>query len=57
VELLELDARVAWVLPPGEAGPHAPGMGVAFTDPQQIAALAAALEALDRDEAAASGPG
>jgi len=47
--LLEMDARVAWVLAPSEAGPHAPGMGVAFTDPTQIAALARALEALDAD--------
>lgn len=47
VTLHELDARVAWVLAPSDAGPHAPGMGLAFTDPAQIAALARALEALD----------
>jgi len=47
--LLEMEGRVAWVLAPSEAGPHAPGMGVAFTDPTQIAALARALEALEED--------
>ncbi len=54
--LHEMEARVAWVLPPSEAGPHAPGMGVAFTDPRQIAALASALEALDRDAPAERRP-
>jgi uncharacterized protein (TIGR02266 family) len=56
--LIEMDARVAWVLTPGEAGPHAPGMGVAFTDAAQIAALDGALEALDAeggDEAPGAG--
>ena len=42
--LHELDGRVAWVLSPDEAGSHAPGMGIAFGDPQQIARLAEALE-------------
>ncbi len=49
--LLEMDARVAWVLAASEAGPRAAGMGVAFTDPTQIAALARALEALDAEAA------
>jgi len=47
--LVEMDARVAWVHTPSER-PTAPGMGVAFTDPTQIAALARALEALDGSE-------
>ena len=55
--LFEMEARVAWVLAPDEAGPHAPGMGLAFTDSAQVAALAAALESLDRDEAQASDTG
>jgi len=42
--LHELDGRVAWVLSPVEAGPHAPGMGIAFADPKQIAGLAEALQ-------------
>ena len=56
VALLQMDARVAWVLPPSEAGPHAPGMGIAFTDPKQIATLAHALEALDADPGEEAGP-
>jgi Tfp pilus assembly protein PilZ len=42
-------ARVAWIVHPRDANPHVAGMGVAFTDPQQIAALARDLEALDRE--------
>ncbi len=42
--LHEIDGRVAWVLEPPDAGSHAPGMGIAFTDPQQVARLAEALE-------------
>jgi type IV pilus assembly protein PilZ len=45
--LHEMAARVAWVLPPGAAGRHAAGMGVAFTDAAEIAALAREMEALD----------
>jgi len=40
----EVGGRVAWVLSPAEAGPHAAGMGIAFSDPQEIAGLARALE-------------
>jgi uncharacterized protein (TIGR02266 family) len=42
--LHELEGRVAWVLSPADAGPHAAGMGIAFTDAEQIANLARALE-------------
>jgi len=42
-------ARVAWIVHPRDAGPQVAGMGIAFTDPQQIAALARDLEALDRE--------
>jgi uncharacterized protein (TIGR02266 family) len=42
--LHELEGRVVWVLAPADAGPHAAGMGIAFSDPQQIASLARALE-------------
>lgn len=42
--LFEVGGRVAWVLSPAEAGPHAAGMGIAFSDPQEIADLARALE-------------
>jgi uncharacterized protein (TIGR02266 family) len=49
--LLELEARVAWVLAASEAGPHTPGMGLAFTDPAEIAALARELERLDAETA------
>jgi uncharacterized protein (TIGR02266 family) len=42
--LHEIDGRVVWVLSPADAGPHAAGMGIAFTDPAQIASLAQALE-------------
>jgi uncharacterized protein (TIGR02266 family) len=55
--LLEMEARVAWVLAPGDAGRHAAGMGVAFSDPAQIAALAEALEALEAAEAGATEAG
>jgi uncharacterized protein (TIGR02266 family) len=51
--LLEMEARVAWVLSPREAGPHAPGMGLAFTEPAEIAALARELEGLDAEAAKA----
>ena len=54
--LIEMAARVVWVLAPDAAGPHAPGMGVAFTDPAQIASLARALEALDGDLEEEAGP-
>jgi uncharacterized protein (TIGR02266 family) len=49
--LHEMAARVAWVLPPGEAGTRAAGMGVAFTEPAEIAELARELEALDVEAA------
>jgi Tfp pilus assembly protein PilZ len=42
--LHEIDGRVAWVLCPADAGDHAAGMGIAFTDPRQVARLAEALE-------------
>lgn len=42
--LHELDGRVAWVLDPADAGDHAPGIGIAFTDAKQIARLAEVLE-------------
>jgi Tfp pilus assembly protein PilZ len=45
-------ARVVWTLPPEEAGPHRAGMGLAFTDPAAVAALAHALE---RDDPIPSG--
>lgn len=50
--LHEMDGRVAWVLRPGDAGPHAPGLGIAFSDAKQIAVLARALEREDAAEAA-----
>jgi len=50
--LHEIEGRVAWVLPPADAGPHAPGMGIAFSDAHQIASLARALEDCASDEAA-----
>ena len=48
-----LAARVAWVLAPSAAGPQVAGMGLAFSEAQEIEALARDLEALDRvdDEA------
>jgi len=49
--LHEIEGRVAWVLSPADAGPHAPGMGIAFTDAHQIASLARALEGYASDEA------
>jgi Tfp pilus assembly protein PilZ len=55
--LHELGARVAWVLAPGQAGPHAPGMGLAFSDPAEIAALARELERLDAEGSEAGGSG
>ena len=48
--LHEIKGRVAWVLPAADAGPHAPGMGIAFSDAQQIASLARALEECASDE-------
>ena len=58
-------ARVAWVIDPSDAGAIAPsaagprvaGMGLAFSDPQEIAALARDLEALDREQEGESSPG
>jgi uncharacterized protein (TIGR02266 family) len=55
--LHELAARVAWVLLPSDAGPHAPGMGLAFTDPAEVVALSRALEALDAEVAEETGTG
>ena len=40
-----IDARVVWALAPADAGEgRSPGMGLAFTDPAQVASLAHALE-------------
>ena len=49
--LHEIAGRVAWILSPADAAPHASGMGIAFTDAHQIAVLARALEECDSDEA------
>lgn len=41
-----IDARVAWTLPVERAGPdRGAGMGLAFTDPVEVASLAHALDA------------
>ena len=50
-------ARVAWVVEPRDAGPQVAGMGIAFSDPQEIAALARDLESLDRAQDGESSPG
>jgi len=42
-------ARVAWVIAPRESGPQVAGMGLAFSDPKEIASLARDLEALDAE--------
>jgi Tfp pilus assembly protein PilZ len=42
--LHDIAGRVAWVLSPADAGLHAAGMGIAFTEPREIASLARALE-------------
>jgi uncharacterized protein (TIGR02266 family) len=54
--LHELSARVAWVFAPSDAGRHARGMGLAFTDPTEIAALARELERLGDEGASEDGP-
>jgi len=51
-----MSARVAWVIEPRDAGPQVAGMGIAFLDPQEIAALARDLEALDRELDGESSP-
>ena len=51
-----LAGRVAWVIEPSEAGPRVAGMGVAFSDAQEIASLARDLEALDRVAGDGDGP-
>lgn len=43
----EIEGRVVWVRTPAESGPHAPGMGVEFTDRTASARLARDLDALD----------
>jgi uncharacterized protein (TIGR02266 family) len=43
----EIEGRVVWVRTPAESGPHAPGMGVEFTDRSAAARLARDLDALD----------
>ena len=45
-----LAARVVWVLEPSAAGPQVAGMGIAFSDAQEIEALARDLEALDQPD-------
>jgi uncharacterized protein (TIGR02266 family) len=50
---LRLDAHVAWAKDPGSDG--APGMGLAFDDPESRAALAALLERWAERREAASG--
>ncbi len=42
----EIEGRVVWVRTPAESGPHAPGMGVEFTDRAAAASLAHELETL-----------
>ena len=54
--LHEMDGRVAWVLHPADAGPHAPGLGIAFSSPQQIATLARALDSDAAGEATEGTP-
>jgi uncharacterized protein (TIGR02266 family) len=38
-------ARVVWTHRPGEPGAKSPGMGISFTSPADVAAVAAELEA------------
>ncbi len=44
--LVEVDARVVWVVKPGEAGSVTPGMGLTFTDAAETAELARELASL-----------
>jgi uncharacterized protein (TIGR02266 family) len=45
--LHEIEGRVVWSRPPSEGDPHAPGMGVQFTDRYASALLAHDLEAME----------
>jgi Tfp pilus assembly protein PilZ len=54
--LHELAGRVAWVLSPADAGVHSAGMGIAFSEPHEIASLARALERCAAEAAVESPP-
>ncbi|MGI9592235.1 MAG: PilZ domain-containing protein [Myxococcota bacterium] len=43
----EIEGRVCWRKRPEEAGQHAPGMGIEFTDRNGMVPLARELETLD----------
>jgi uncharacterized protein (TIGR02266 family) len=45
--LHEIEGRVVWSRPPAEEDPHAPGMGVQFTDRHASTLLAHDLEAME----------